>query len=482
MKLLELLNGVDYKVLQGSDEKEINKIQYDSRKIAENDLFVCLSGFEVDGHDYAVNAINAGATVVMCEKDLDLNTIPTEVTVLRVKEGRKALATMSANFYDHPTKKLKLIGVTGTNGKTTSVYILKSILEKAGEKVGLVGTIANYIGDEKVKSERTTPESLELQKLFKDMVDKGCKYCVMEVSSHSLELDRVYGCNFEIGIFTNITRDHLDFHKTFDNYYNAKFKLFERSKVSVINIDNSYGYRVLNDVDKLGKKVVTYSIENSSDFRAENIRLEEKDIIFDCNSTSYKFVLPGEYNIYNALGTIAAARELNISEECIKAGLLDVVVPGRCERIGDKYDIPYEIIIDFAHTPDGMKNILETLKSFAKNRLIAVYGSGGDRDKIKRAELGRVGSEIADLVIITSDNPRHEDPMAIIKDIVVGIEKTNYLAIENRSEAIRLALKMAEPGDVVVLAGKGHETYQINNEGVIHFDEREVVDEILSGK
>ena len=482
MKLLELLNGVDYKVLQGSDEKEINKIQYDSRKIAENDLFVCLSGFEVDAHDYAVNAINAGATVVMCEKDLDLNTIPKEVTVLRVTEGRKALATMSANFYDHPTKKLKLIGVTGTNGKTTSVYILKSILEKAGEKVGLVGTIANYIGDEKVKSERTTPESLELQKLFKDMVDKGCKYCVMEVSSHSLELDRVYGCNFEVGIFTNITRDHLDFHKTFDNYYNAKFKLFERSKVSVINIDNSYGYRVLNDVDTLGKKAVTYSIENSSDFRAENIRLEEKDIIFDCNNTSYKFVLPGEYNIYNALGTIAAARELNISEECIKAGLLDVVVPGRCERIGDKYDIPYEIIIDFAHTPDGMKNILETLKSFAKNRLIAVYGSGGDRDKVKRAELGRVGSEIADLVIITSDNPRHEDPMAIIKDIVVGIEKTNYLAIENRSEAIRLALKMAEPGDVVVLAGKGHETYQINNEGVIHFDEREVVDEILSGK
>lgn len=418
----------------------------------------------------------------MCEKDLDLNTIPEEVTVLRVTEGRKALATMSANFYDHPTKKLKLIGVTGTNGKTTSVYILKSILEKAGEKVGLVGTIANYIGDEKVKSERTTPESLELQKLFKDMVDKGCKYCVMEVSSHSLELDRVYGCNFEVGIFTNITRDHLDFHKTFDNYYNAKFKLFERSKVSVINIDNSYGYRVLNDVDTLGKKAVTYSIENSSDFRAENIRLEEKDIIFDCNNTSYKFVLPGEYNIYNALGTIAAARELNISEECIKAGLLDVVVPGRCERIGDKYDIPYEIIIDFAHTPDGMKNILETLKSFAKNRLIAVYGSGGDRDKVKRAELGRVGSEIADLVIITSDNPRHEDPMAIIKDIVVGIEKTNYLAIENRSEAIRLALKMAEPGDVVVLAGKGHETYQINNEGVIHFDEREVVDEILSGK
>ena len=407
--------------------------------------------------------------------------ISLDIPIVKAAQAR-GIDVVSEVELAYEVSKSPIVAVTGTNGKTTSVYILKSILEKSGEKVGLVGTIANYIGDEKVKSERTTPESLELQKLFKDMVDKGCKYCVMEVSSHSLELDRVYGCNFEVGIFTNITRDHLDFHKTFDNYYNAKFKLFERSKISVINIDNSYGYRVLNDVEKLGKKTVTYSIENSSDFRAENIRLEEKDILFDCNNTSYKFVLPGEYNIYNALGTIAAAKELNISEECIKSGLLDVVVPGRCERIGDKYDIPYEIIIDFAHTPDGMKNILETLKSFAKNRLIAVYGSGGDRDKIKRAELGRVGSEIADLVIITSDNPRHEDPMAIIKDIVVGIEKTNYLAIENRSEAIRLALKMAEPGDVVVLAGKGHETYQINNEGVIHFDEREVVDEILSGK
>lgn len=482
MKLLDLLKNVDYKVLQGSIEKNINKIQYDSRKIAANDMFVCLSGFEVDGHDYANKAIEAGAHVVMCEKDLDLANISEEVTIIRVTEGRKALATMSANYFDHPTKQLKLVGVTGTNGKTTSVYILKSILEKAGKKVGLVGTIANYIGDKKIKSERTTPESLELQKLFRDMVDAGCEYCVMEVSSHSLELDRVYGCNFEVGIFTNITRDHLDFHKTFENYYNAKFKLFERSKVSVINIDNNYGYRIVNEIKALRKEVLTYSIKDESDYRASNIRLEEKDIIFECNNIEYKFVLPGEYNIYNALGTIAAAKTLNIADEYIMEGLLDVVVPGRCERIGDKYNIPYEIIIDFAHTPDGMKNILETLRTFTKNRLIAVYGSGGDRDKVKRAELGRIGSEIADLAIITSDNPRDEDPMAIIKEIVSGIEKTNYLAIENRSEAIRLALNMAEPGDVVVLAGKGHETYQIVKEGVVHFDEREVVEEVLSGK
>ena len=458
MKLKDLLSGVDYKVVKGSEDKEINHIQYDSRKISKNDIFVCLSGFEVDGHNFANKAIEAGASVIICEKDIDFNSIDDTVTVLRVEEGRKALATMSANFYDHPSEKLKLIGVTGTNGKTTSVYILKSILEKAGKKVGLVGTIANYIGSQKVKSERTTPESLELQKLFKDMVDANCEYCVMEVSSHSLELDRVYGCKFEVGIFTNLTRDHLDFHKTFDNYYNAKFKLFERSKYSVINVDDNYGYRVLNDLKKLDKKIMTYSIKDESDLRATDIKLEEQDIIFNVNNIEYKFVLPGEYNIYNALGTIGAAKAIGINDEDIKKGLLDVVVPGRCERIGYKYDIPYEIIIDFAHTPDGLKNILETLRTFTKNRLIAVYGSGGDRDKVKRAELGRVGTEIADFVVITSDNPRNEDPMTIINEIVCGVEKTNYVAIENRVEAIKLALKMAEPGDVVVLAGKGHET------------------------
>lgn len=481
MKLLDLLKGVDYELLEGTVEKEVNHIQYDSRKVNEGDLFVCLTGFEVDGHDYANKAIEAGAKVVLCEKKIDIKS--EGVTVLLVNEGRKALATMSANYYGHPTKSLKLIGVTGTNGKTTTVYLLKSMLEKAGKKVGLVGTIANYIGENKLKSERTTPESLELQKLFKDMVDANCEYCVMEVSSHSLQLDRVYGCEFEVGIFTNLTRDHLDFHKSFDNYYNAKFKLFERSKASVINVDDDYGYRVLKDVEKLeNKEIKTYSINNNSDFKASDLMLKEGDIHFKINGKEFNSVLPGEYNVYNALGAVGAMSILGISNESIRKGLLDVVVPGRCERIGYKYDIPYDIIIDFAHTPDGLKNILETLKGFTKNRLIAVYGCGGDRDKVKRAELGRIGTELADLAIITSDNPREEDPMAIIKEIVAGITKSNYLAIENRVEAIKLALGMAEEGDVVVLAGKGHENYQITNEGVIHFDEREVVDEILISK
>lgn len=481
MKLLYLLKGVDYELLEGTVEKEVNHIQYDSRKVNEGDLFVCLTGFEVDGHDYANKAIEAGAKVVLCEKKIDIKS--EGVTVLLVNEGRKALATMSANYYGHPTKSLKLIGVTGTNGKTTTVYLLKSMLEKAGKKVGLVGTIANYIGENKLKSERTTPESLELQKLFKDMVDANCEYCVMEVSSHSLQLDRVYGCEFEVGIFTNLTRDHLDFHKSFDNYYNAKFKLFERSKASVINVDDDYGYRVLKDVEKLeNKEIKTYSINNNSDFKASDLMLKEGDIHFKINGEEFNSVLPGEYNVYNALGAVGAMSILGISNESIRKGLLDVVVLGRCERIGYKYDIPYDIIIDFAHTPDGLKNILETLKGFTKNRLIAVYGCGGDRDKVKRAELGRIGTELADLAIITSDNPREEDPMAIIKEIVAGITKSNYLAIENRVEAIKLALGMAEEGDVVVLAGKGHENYQITNEGVIHFDEREVVDEILISK
>ena len=478
MKLLELLNGIKYEVEEGSLEKEINHLQYDSRKILDGDMFVCLKGFEADGHDYAQKAVDLGAKVIVCENDIEIKG--NDITVIKVKEGRKALATMAANYYGHPSKKLKLIAVTGTNGKTTTVYILKSMLEKAGFKTGLVGTIANYIGDEKIKSERTTPESLELQKLFSDMVAKGCEYCVMEVSSHSLDLDRVYGCEFEVGIFTNLTRDHLDFHKTFDNYYNAKFKLFERSKTSVINIDDNYGYRVLNDVKEIeGKKILTYSINNESDFKATNINLNKGDMHYEVNGTEFISSLPGEYNVYNGLGAIAALTSLGIKKESIKEGIKNVVVPGRCERIGHKYDIPYEIVIDFAHTPDGLKNILETLREFTTNRLIAVYGCGGDRDKVKRAEIGRVGTEIADLAIITSDNPRDEDPMEIIKEIVLGVKKTNYLAIENRIEAIKLALSMAEPGDVVVMAGKGHEDYQITNEGVIHFDEREIVDEIL---
>lgn len=481
MRLLDVLKNIEYILLNGSVEKEFNTIQYDSRLVKENDIFVCMTGYEVDGHGFIHRAIDNGAKTIVCEKNIDVANIGDDVTVIRTESNRKTLAMMAANFYNHPTKELKLIGVTGTNGKTTSVYILKTILEEAGIKTGLVGTIANHIGDVKIPSERTTPESLELQKLFRDMVDAGCEYCVMEVSSHSLDLDRVYGCEFKVASFTNITRDHLDFHKTFENYYKAKFKLFERSEISIINLDNKYGIDVVTDLKTLNKDVITYSLKDKdSDYYGHNIGIKGTNVIFECNEEEYEFVLPGEYNISNALGAIAVAESIGINPSVIKSALAKVIVPGRCEMAGRKYNLPYEIVIDYAHTPDGLENVLSTLKPFATNRLIALYGSGGDRETAKRMELGRIGSEIADLVILASDNPKEEDPMNILNEISHGIKNDNFVIIEDRAEAIKYATSIAQKGDILVLAGKGHENYQIVKGGKVHFDEREVLEDIFN--
>ena len=479
MKLKSILKGIDYQVKKGSDDKDIKSIKYDSRKVESNDIFVCIQGYSVDGHDYAHKAQELGASVIVIEKDIEIDG--EDLTIIKVNNSRRALAQIAANYYGNPADKLKLIGVTGTNGKTTSVYLLKSILEKAGKKVGLIGTIANHIGEEVIEAERTTPESLELQELFKRMVDCGCEYCVMEVSSHSLDLDRVYGCKFHSAIFTNLTRDHLDFHKTFEAYYKAKFKLFERCENAFINIDDDYGKKVEADLRKLNTaNITTFSINNNSDLRAENLDLEEMDIKFSINNENYILGIPGRYNVYNALGVIGVCLECGLNHEEIANGLKEVIVPGRCERAGLKFNLPYEIILDYAHTPDGLENILTTAREFTKNRLIAVFGCGGDRDRVKRPEMGKVASEIADLAIITSDNPRTENPDAIIKDIIEGVSKDNYVTIENRYEAIKYALSIGEAGDIIVLAGKGHENYQILKSGKIHFDEREVINEILS--
>lgn len=481
MRLIEVLKNIEYILLNGKVEKDFNTIQYDSRLVKENDIFVCMTGYEVDGHAFIHKAIDNGAKTIVCEKNIDVANISDDITVIRTESNRKTLAMMAANFYNHPTKQLKLIGVTGTNGKTTSVYILKTILEEAGIKTGLVGTIANHIGDIKIPSERTTPESLELQKLFRDMVDAGCEYCVMEVSSHSLDLDRVYGCEFKVASFTNITRDHLDFHKTFENYYKAKFKLFERSEISIINLDNQYGSNVIADLKALNKDVITYSLKNKdSDYYAHNIGIKGTNVVFECSKNEYEFVLPGEYNISNALGAIAVAESIGIDSTTIKNALTKVVVPGRCEMVGRKYNLPYEIVIDYAHTPDGLENVLSTLKPFATNRLIALYGSGGDRETAKRMELGRIGSEISDFVILASDNPKKEDPMNILNEISHGIKNDNFIIIEDRAEAIRYAINIAQKGDILVFAGKGHENYQIVKGGKVHFDEREVLEDIFN--
>lgn len=484
MILTELLKELDYEVVKGNIDKKINLVNYDSRKVNLNDVFVCVKGYQTDGHKFAKSAIDNGATVIVCEDDIDDNN--KDVTIIKVKDSRKALAQIACNFYDNPSKKMKMIGVTGTNGKTTTAFMIKTILEAEGKKVGLIGTIANYIGKEKIETERTTPESLELQELFNDMVNKECEYCVMEVSSHSLALDRVYGVEFETGIFTNLTRDHLDFHKTFENYYEAKYKLFQRSAISVINVDDKYGMRVVEDLKKENNlNFVTYSIKGDSNLKAYDENYESDHISFELNlDKKEKFIvgLPGEFNIYNALGAIAATYKLGISIESIKKGIEEVVVVGRCERVGRKFNLPYTIILDYAHTPDGLDNILKTARGFTKNRLISVFGCGGDRDKVKRPQMGKIGSDLSDIAIVTSDNPRTENPSEIIKDIVVGIDKDNYEVIENRKDAIKKAIDIAQAGDVIVIAGKGHETYQILNTGKIHFDEREVVDEILNSR
>lgn len=479
MKLRDVLKGLSYEVICGSLEDEINDIQYDSRKVKENDLFCCIQGFKVDGHDFAQEAISKGATVLICEKVLE-DIDATSITVIKVLNSRKALATAASNFCGEPSKKLKIIGVTGTNGKTTSSYMIKSILEEAGFKVGLIGTIANYIGSKKIPSHRTTPESLELHKLFKDMADEGAAYCVMEVSSHSLALDRVYGIEFSEGMFTNLTRDHLDFHKTFENYYNAKLLLFKNSKISIINMDDEYGNKVYHDINS---SKVTYGIEKDADVKAQNIHMHSKGIEFDMyykdEVTPITLNMPGKYNAYNALGSAALCLSEGISIDAIKKGLEKVLVPGRCEIVTKDYNLGFEVILDYAHTPDGLENILKTAREFTKGRLITVFGCGGDRDKTKRPIMGKISGDLSDISIITSDNPRTEDPDAIIEDILKGMESDNYVVIEGRREAIKKAIKIAKKGDVVVVAGKGHEDYQELKNIVIHFDEREVIADII---
>lgn len=484
MILKSLLKGLDYEVIKGNEESKVQNIRYDNRKIEQGDAFVCVKGFKVDGHSFIGDAIKKGANVLIVQEDV---SVQEDITIIKVRDTRKALAIMSSNYFGNPKDKLKIIGITGTNGKTTSAFIIKSILEKAGFMTGLIGTIANYIGNKKVDAVRTTPESYELHELFKNMVDAGVEYCVMEVSSHSLELDRVYGIQFEEGIFTNLTRDHLDFHKTFENYYNAKFKLLERSNHSIINLDDPYGANIVKDIEERGvkTKVSTFSIEKESDFKAFEIKSHSNGSEFKVNLEKveeFYINIPGEYNIYNSLGCIICAHNLNIPMDKIKEGLSDVVIPGRCELVAKEKNLPYSIIIDYAHTPDGLENVLTTVKAFTKNRMISVFGCGGDRDKVKRPQMGKIGCELSDIVIITSDNPRSEEPMDIINDIVKPLNYDNFVIEVNRKEAIRKAMNMALEGDVIVIAGKGHETYQILKDETIHFDEREVVYDILEGK
>ncbi|MGH4125712.1 MAG: UDP-N-acetylmuramoyl-L-alanyl-D-glutamate--2,6-diaminopimelate ligase [Clostridium sp.] len=477
MKLKKIMENINLDLISGDIDIDIKEIQYDSRKIKSGDLFFCVQGYKVDGHEYIQNAINNGAVAIVCEKNIakQLNC-----SVIKVADSRKALALSASNYYNNPSSKMKIIGITGTNGKTTSAFMLKAILEEQGHKVGLIGTIANFIGDEKIHTERTTPESLELHELFKKMVEARVDYCVMEVSSHSLTLDRVYGIEFCESIFTNLTQDHLDFHKTFENYFNAKLLLFKYSKNSVINIDDTYGGNAYNLI-KSSK--FSYGLNSSADIRASNIEMNSRGSNFTlhCKDNSFEIQLniPGNYNIYNALACIGVCLNEGIDISAIKLGLEKVQVLGRCEIVKSKHNLGFEIILDYAHTPDALENILKTVREFTKGKLICVFGCGGDRDKTKRAIMGKIGSELSDISIITSDNPRTEDPMQIINDVVSGIGNQKFEIIEDRTSAIKRAIEIAMKGDVIVIAGKGHEDYQVLKDKTIHFDEREIVSEII---
>ena len=474
MRLKQLLK--DYNVKNEFDDAEISGIAYDSRKVKPGDVFVCISGFETDGHKYAGKAVEKGAAAVIAEHAVDAG-VPTAV----VENTRHALSYAADVFYGHPSGKFRLVGVTGTNGKTTTTFLVKSILEKAGHKVGLIGTNKNMIGERELPSERTTPESLELTELFAEMAKEGADFVVMEVSSHSLSLSRVEFCEFDVGAFTNLTQDHLDFHKTMENYLAAKKKLFDMCKTGVINADDEGGRKILADCSCVS---VSYGIDSAADILAGNIDYGAHGVDFDCDALGAAMRIhintPGRFSVYNALAAVGICTALGISAEDISEGLRSIPgVCGRAEVVPTGRD--YTVMIDYAHTPDGIENILKSIRGFAKGRIVILFGCGGDRDRTKRPKMGRIAGELADFCVVTSDNPRTEDPGEIIKEIIPGVEETGcpYTVIENRKEAIRYALDNAETGDVILLAGKGHETYQILKSGKIHFDEREIVHEIL---
>ena len=478
MKLKELLSGLEILSAAADLETEIGGVCYDSRQVEPGDLFVALSGYTVDGHKFISQAMASGAAAVLCQVPPEGKGIP----YVQTADSRRALAAVGANFFAHPAWDMTMVGVTGTNGKTTSTYLLKAILEARGEKVGLIGTNQNMIGEEVLPTERTTPESFELQKLFARMRDAGCTHVVMEVSSHALFLDRVYGVPYKVGVFTNLTQDHLDFHKTMEDYCDAKAILFRNCETGVVNAADPWTARLLKDASC---KIIAFSSSGEADLQAEDAVLAADHVAFMAvcggKRVPVRVNIPGHFMIDNALDVLGAALVLGIPLEESAAVLTRVPhVKGRVEVVPTPGK-DYTVLIDYAHSPDSLENVLTTVKGFAKGRTVALFGCGGDRDRAKRPKMGRAAAEIADFVIVTTDNPRTERPGDIIADILPGLEGTGtpYTVLEDRVEAIRWALDHARPGDVIVLCGKGHETYQEVGHEKRHMDEREIVAEYL---
>lgn len=477
MKLTDLIQGLNLTNIRGNIHVEVTGIAFDSRKVEKGSLFVCIEGFKTDGHEYVDMAVEKGAVVIIAQRKIQVSD---DISVIYVEDTRDAMSYIADSFYSHPSQELTLVGITGTKGKTTTTYMIKSILEKKGSKVGLIGTVANMIGEEVVPAERTTPEAVDLQALFREMLDKKADSCIMEVSSHALELKRVKYTQFKVGIFSNLTREHMDFHETFENYLEAKAKLFSMCEYGIVNIDSEYGQKI---IDRASCKIYTLGIEKEADIRAINVVKHKESVEFDLISPEYTgrvlVNIPGQFTVYNSLCAIGAAMILKIPFETVLEGLKAAKVPGRAEVVETYGD--YTLMIDYAHSPDSLENILSAVKEFAKGRVVSVFGCGGDRDKTKRPIMGEISGKIADFTIVTSDNPRTEVPRQIINEIEVGIKGTgaDYTTIEDRREAIKYAMVNAKKDDVIVVAGKGHETYQIFADKKIHFDEREVVAEIL---
>ena len=472
MRLSQLLQGVEVISLNADPNMEVSGMTFDSRKAKPGDLFMAVSGFATDGNRFIPGAMEKGAAVVVTAKK------PEQA----VANDRLAMAQIAANFYGHPAKKLCMIGVTGTNGKTSVTLLLKHILETVrGAKVGLIGTMENRIGDQVVPTERTTPESPDLQALFAQMVEAGCGYAIMEVSSHALALERVGGVHYDIAAFTNLTEDHLDFHKTMENYCEAKALLFARCDKAVANGDDEWFSKVTAGADY---PVLRTAVKGSGDLTAKDLQLLSNGIrftaVYQGQEVPVQLSIPGKFTVYNALTVLGIALQLGISlEESARALKTAKGVKGRVEVVPTPGK-DYTVLIDYAHTPDGLENVLSSVKGFCKGRLIAVFGCGGDRDPVKRPIMGAIGARIADIAVITSDNPRTENPHAIIEDILKGVEsRENCAVIENRIEAIRYAMDIAEKDDIIVLAGKGHETYQEINGVKNHLDEREEVAKYL---
>lgn len=477
MKLSEVLKGIPIKNTMTND-RDISDICFDSRVVTPGALFACLKWMDIDGHTYVDAAVKNGAVAILAEEE-----ITADCPIIYVEDSKAAFAQIAANFYGHPTNQLKLIGITGTNGKTTVSHLIRSVLEFCNRKTGLIGTNNNIVGSHEVKSKNSTPFPNELHAIFREMADFGDEFAVMEVTSHALCLKRVWGLQFEVAAFTNLTQDHLDFHHDMEHYFEAKKQIIPMAKTLLVNEDDPYGKRIKEEKHA---NVKTFSCQNKeADYFADDIVLTARGVLFTLvhgtNRHEIRLQIPGSFSVYNALCAASVCSELGIDLSDVEKGLMLVRgVMGRAEVVPTNTD--YTVIIDYAHSPDSLKNIITTVKEFTKGRVITVFGCGGDRDPLKRPIMGRIGGQMSDFCVVTSDNPRTEDPHKIILEVLEGVKEVTdqYQEIDNRKEAIGYALSIAKKDDVVILAGKGHETYQILGKTKIDFDERKIVKEFLN--